>query len=61
MNKEIKKLSKKYKKKIGKQSISKIKQILLEEAEEIIRIASRNSDFSGRKTIKLKDIAKNKK
>jgi len=54
--KEIKKLAKNEGKKIGKESVKKIEENLTKEAEKLIKSASRNADFSGRKIIKPEDI-----
>jgi len=54
--KEIKELSKKYNKKIGRESIILIEAQIRNEIESIIKSAARNSDFMGRKLIKKEDI-----
>ena len=56
MNKNIKKFVEKEKKKIGKEAMKKINLILIQNLQEIIRKATKNADFSGRKTIKPEDI-----
>ncbi|MEK6859803.1 MAG: histone-like protein [Nanoarchaeota archaeon] len=54
--KKIKILAKENDKKIGKDAIKKIESLLLNNIEIIIKKASRNADFSGRKVIKPEDI-----
>ncbi len=54
--KKIKELARKNRKKISKEAIKEINKILIEKASDIVRKASRNSDFFGRKTIKKEDI-----
>lgn len=52
----IKDLAEKEKKKIGNSTIKKIEGILTEKTKEILKDASRQADFSGRKIIKPQDI-----
>ncbi len=57
--KTVKKESMKNNKKIGKDALKKIESMLEKNIIEIIKKASRNADFSGRKIIKAKDIEEN--
>lgn len=50
-NKKIKEIGKKEKKIIGTRVIKKIQKILEKEAEMMIKKASRNADFDGRKRL----------
>lgn len=52
----IKKIALKDDKKIGKDAVKKIESLIFKNIEIIIKKASRNADFSGRKVIKVKDI-----
>lgn len=49
--KRIREMAKKENKKIGKNALSKIEDLLEKGSEQIIKRASKNSDFSGRRTI----------
>ena len=53
---KIRDIATKEKKKISRKAINKINQIIEENLRKIIRKASRNADFSGRKIIKEEDI-----
>lgn len=56
MQKLIKELAKKNKKKINKKAIKKINDMLNKKLEVIILKSSRNADFSGRIVINESDI-----
>lgn len=55
-SKSIKQTAKRKGKRISREAVKKIQSILMEKTEEIIKKSARNSDFAGRKTIKLEDI-----
>ena len=55
-SKIIKEIARKEGKKIGHKAIKKIEKILIGKVEEILKVASREADFSGRKIIGEGDV-----
>lgn len=55
--KEVKNMAEKEGKKISKDAIKKINRILKNKADKVIKMASRNADFAGRKVIKVVDVS----